>query len=170
MVYTKEFSLFCFKMKLTVTKLTDEIFILDVNDDLTLESFKGVCELECRVPKEEILLVHDGVPLMEDKKSLNQLGLKSGDMIVLQQWARNDSTQWSSDDTVSLPLSFFSKHLASLRSEHSPDSKASCSRYSHHSQLNSPGLVADDPAHIRSVTYIPNRWSNTLTKMFQIYS
>jgi len=57
-------------MKVTVTTLTDNIFSLDVSEDLELENFKAFCEVESGIPSAEILIVLNGRPLTDDKKSL----------------------------------------------------------------------------------------------------
>jgi len=71
-------------MKLTVTTLTDEIYNLDVSEDLELENFKAFCEVETGIPSTEISLSLDGQPLVGNAKPLKELGLKEGDVIILQ--------------------------------------------------------------------------------------
>lgn len=78
-------------MKVTVTTLSDDIFVLDVSEDLELESFKAFCEIESGFPAPEILIVHDGKPLREDKKSLKNCGIKDGDVVILQHLATQGS-------------------------------------------------------------------------------
>lgn len=72
-------------MRITVTTLADEIFNLDVSDDLELENFKAFCEVESGIPAAEISLLFNGVVLDDDSKSLKSYGLKEGDMIVIQR-------------------------------------------------------------------------------------
>lgn len=57
-------------MKVTVTTMADEIFNLDVSEDLELENFKAFCEVESGIPSANILVVLEGRPLTDDKKSL----------------------------------------------------------------------------------------------------
>ncbi|XP_015117765.1 protein DDI1 homolog 2 isoform X1 [Diachasma alloeum] len=71
-------------MKVTVTTLGDDIFVLDVSEDLELENFKAFCEIECGVPAPEIVIAFNGRPLMDDKKSLKDHGIKDGDAVILQ--------------------------------------------------------------------------------------
>ncbi|GJQ70619.1 hypothetical protein Trydic_g23011 [Trypoxylus dichotomus] len=71
-------------MKVTVTTLTDDIFVLDVSEDLELENFKAFCEVESGVPASESVIAFNGRPLMENKKSLKDLGIKDGDVVILQ--------------------------------------------------------------------------------------
>lgn len=71
-------------MKITVTTLTDKIFFLDVSEDLELENFKAFCEVESGLPGSEIVVVFNGVPLLDNKKPLKHFGIKDGDCVVLQ--------------------------------------------------------------------------------------
>ncbi|CAB0035245.1 unnamed protein product [Trichogramma brassicae] len=72
-------------MKVTVATLTDEIFTLDVAEDLELENFKAFCEIESRIPANEIVILHNGQPLVDAKMSLSQHGIRNDDTVVLQQ-------------------------------------------------------------------------------------
>ncbi|KAK0176552.1 hypothetical protein PV328_000673 [Microctonus aethiopoides] len=69
---------------MTVTTLGDDIFVLDVSEDLELENFKAFCEIECGVPAPEIVIVFNERPLMDDKKSLKDHGIRDGDAVILQ--------------------------------------------------------------------------------------
>ncbi|CAK9818140.1 Protein DDI1 homolog 2 [Anthophora plagiata] len=71
-------------MKVTVTTLSDDIFVLDVIEDMELESFKALCEIECNVPVHEMVIAFNGLPLMNDKKSLKDHGIRDGDVVILQ--------------------------------------------------------------------------------------
>lgn len=71
-------------MKVTVTTLSDDIFVLDVSEDLELENFKAFCEIESGVPAHEIVIAFNGLPLMDDKKSLKDHGIRDGDAVILQ--------------------------------------------------------------------------------------
>lgn len=71
-------------MKVTVTTLTDEIFILDVSEDLELENFKAFCEVESGFPASESVIAFNGRPLVDNAKSLKDLGIKDGDVVILQ--------------------------------------------------------------------------------------
>lgn len=72
-------------MRITVTTLSDEIFNLDVSEDLELENFKAFCEVESGIPAVEISLIFNGNVLDDNAKSLKSYGLKEGDMIVIQR-------------------------------------------------------------------------------------
>lgn len=72
-------------MKITVTTLTDDIFVLDVSEDLELENFKAFCEVESGMPGPQILVIFNGRPLMDNKKSLKAYGISDGDCVVLQR-------------------------------------------------------------------------------------
>ncbi|CAH0557550.1 unnamed protein product [Brassicogethes aeneus] len=71
-------------MKVTVTTLTDFIFVLDVSDELELENFKAFCEIESGFPASEIAINFNGMPLLDNKKSLKDHGIRDGDAVVLQ--------------------------------------------------------------------------------------
>lgn len=71
-------------MKITITTLADYIFSLDVSEDLELENFKAFCEVESGFPANEIILVFNGLPLIDDKKSLKDHGIRDNDCVVLQ--------------------------------------------------------------------------------------
>ncbi|KAK3104875.1 hypothetical protein FSP39_012183 [Pinctada imbricata] len=71
-------------MQVTVTTLSDQIFTLDVSEDLELENFKALCEFEIGIPAKEIAFVWNGRPLHDDKRTLKSYGISNGDMVLLQ--------------------------------------------------------------------------------------
>lgn len=78
-------------MKVTVATLTDYVFVLDVSEDLELENFKAFCEVESGFPAPEIVIAFNGRPLMDDKKSLKDFGIKDGDVVTLQHMLHSGS-------------------------------------------------------------------------------
>ncbi|XP_073976609.1 DNA damage inducible 1 homolog rngo isoform X2 [Rhodnius prolixus] len=76
-------------MKVTVTTLSDELFVLDVSEDLELENFKAFCEIESGLPARDILIVHEGKPLLENQMSMKRHGIKDGDVVILQHMGRD---------------------------------------------------------------------------------
>ncbi|XP_067659100.1 protein DDI1 homolog 2-like [Haliotis asinina] len=72
-------------MQLTITSLSDDIFTLDVSEDLELENFKALCEFETGISSNEIAILWNGRPLQDDKQTLKQYGIKNGDVLLLQQ-------------------------------------------------------------------------------------
>ena len=78
-------------MKITVTTLSDDIFVLDVSEDLELENFKAFCEVESGYPAPEIVIAHNGMPLLDDKKSLKDHGIRDGDVVILQHMLSSGS-------------------------------------------------------------------------------
>ncbi|KAJ8951907.1 hypothetical protein NQ318_019886 [Aromia moschata] len=90
-------------MKVTVTTLTDFIFVLDVSEDLELENFKAFCEIESGFPASEIVIAFNGMPLMDNKKSLKELGIRDGDAVILQHMQTGSQTSF--DAPVSLDFS-----------------------------------------------------------------
>lgn len=71
-------------MHITVTTLSDQIFSLDVSEDLELENFKALCEFEIGISASEIAILWNGRPLHDDKRTLKSYGIKDGDMLLLQ--------------------------------------------------------------------------------------
>ncbi|XP_021708965.1 protein DDI1 homolog 2 isoform X1 [Aedes aegypti] len=71
-------------MRVTVTTPADYTFPLEVSDDMELENFKALCEIESGFPASEIVISFNGQPLLDDKKTLTQLGIKDGDVVMLQ--------------------------------------------------------------------------------------
>lgn len=79
-------------MKVTVTTLSDDsVFVLDVSEELELENFKAFCEIESGVPAHEIVIAFNGLPLMDDKKSLRDHGIHDGDAVILQHMHQSGS-------------------------------------------------------------------------------
>ena len=55
-------------MRLTVTTLNDDIFTFEVSDDMDLENFRALCELETGIAAREIVVFWNGRPLHDDKR------------------------------------------------------------------------------------------------------
>lgn len=72
-------------MKLTVTLEGDQIFSVDVSDDLELENFKALLEFESGIQSLQIAIFHNGVQLRDNKKTLNGYGIKDGDVLLMQR-------------------------------------------------------------------------------------
>lgn len=89
-------------MRITVTTLSDEIFNLDVSEDLELENFKAFCEVESGIPASEISLVFNGKILEDNSKTLKILGLKEGDVVVIQRQRPSASGQQQSQGITQL--------------------------------------------------------------------
>ena len=79
-------------MRITVTTPSDDIFNLDVSEDLELENFKAFCEVESGIAALEIAVLHQGKSLEDGSKSLKQLGLKDGDVVVIQRKQSSNRT------------------------------------------------------------------------------
>lgn len=96
-------------MKITVTTLNDEIFVLDVSEDLELENFKAFCEIESGFPASDITLNFNGTPLLDDKKTLKELGVQDGDVVVLLHMMQAPSNLSDDDSSQGItPLCLFS--------------------------------------------------------------
>uniref|UniRef100_A0A0V0GC73 Putative dna damage inducible protein n=1 Tax=Triatoma dimidiata TaxID=72491 RepID=A0A0V0GC73_TRIDM len=124
-------------MKVTVTTLSDELFVLDVSEDLELENFKAFCEIESGLPARDILIVHEGKPLLENQMSMKRHGIKDGDVVILQHMGRD------SQAPSSLPSFDFSGVRVPGTSSHSSDSDMS-------GPNPSVGRM-DDPVRIREL-------------------
>lgn len=95
-------------MKITVTTLSDDIFVLDVSEDLELENFKAFCEVESGYPAPEIVIAHNGMPLLDDKKSLKDHGIRDGDVVILQHMLSSGSNINFAASNQGLPMLDFS--------------------------------------------------------------
>ncbi|XP_037977901.2 protein DDI1 homolog 2 [Plutella xylostella] len=90
-------------MKVTVTTLNDEIFVLDVSEDLELENFKAFCEIESGFPAKDITLNFNGKPLLDDRSSLRTLGVRDGDVLVLLHMLHSAPELRATDPAQALP-------------------------------------------------------------------
>ncbi|OWF54456.1 protein DDI1 homolog 2-like [Mizuhopecten yessoensis] len=72
-------------MLVSVTTLNDQIFTLEVSDELELENFKAMCEYEVGILAREIVVMWNGRPLHDGKRTMKEYGIKNGDMLLLQQ-------------------------------------------------------------------------------------
>lgn len=75
-------------MKVTVTTLDEQIYVLDVSEDLELENFIAFCEIESTIPANEIIILFNGQPLLNGKTSLRQYGISDHDAVILQRFKR----------------------------------------------------------------------------------
>ncbi|XP_033764208.1 protein DDI1 homolog 2-like [Pecten maximus] len=88
-------------MLVSVTTLNDQIFTLEVSDELELENFKAMCEYEVGIPAREIVVMWNGRPLHDNKRTMKQYGIKSGDMLLLQQIRGQQGQQQPMDSSSS---------------------------------------------------------------------
>ncbi|CAG4962173.1 unnamed protein product [Parnassius apollo] len=102
-------------MKVTVTTLNDEIFVLDVSEDLELENFKAFCEIESGFPAKDIILNYNGKPLLDDKKSLKEHGVHDGDVIVLLHMLQSASNLNVNDSSQALPTGLANLDFSSIQ-------------------------------------------------------
>jgi len=56
-------------MRLTVTTLADEIFTFEVSEDMELDSFRALCEIETGISAREIVVFWNGRPLHDDRRN-----------------------------------------------------------------------------------------------------
>ena len=93
-------------MKVTVATLSDTVFTLEVASDMEVENFKALCEVESGIPAAEMVLLFNGQvpwihlvilvliialkhplqPMVGDKKSLAEIGVGDGDMVMLDRY------------------------------------------------------------------------------------
>ncbi|XP_041987613.1 protein DDI1 homolog 2 [Aricia agestis] len=102
-------------MKVTVTTLNDEIFVLDVSEDLELENFKAFCEIESGFPAKDIILNFNGKPLLDDKLSLKDHGVHDGDVVVLLHMLQSASNLQSNDASQALPTGIANLDFSSIQ-------------------------------------------------------
>uniref|UniRef100_A0A1E1VX97 Ubiquitin-like domain-containing protein n=1 Tax=Pectinophora gossypiella TaxID=13191 RepID=A0A1E1VX97_PECGO len=102
-------------MKVTVTTLNDDIFVLQVSEDLELENFKAFCEIESGFPAKEITLNFNGKPLLDDKKSLKAHGVHDGDVIVLVHLVQSGSNLNLTDANQALPSGLASLDFSNIQ-------------------------------------------------------
>ncbi len=72
-------------MQLTIVTTNDEIFNIEVSDDIELENVKALISYERGVPANEIQLVWDGQPLADAKKQMMAYGIGNGDILLLER-------------------------------------------------------------------------------------
>lgn len=143
-------------MKVTVTTLSDDIFVLDVSEELELENFKAFCEMESGVPAHEIVIAFNGWPLMDDKKSLKAHGIQDGDAVILQHMHQsgtdlnlhpfNGAIPMLDCSSIRIPGVSSSSSSSSLTS--SPSSPPSPSPAATASGSNSRGAASSNAARI----------------------
>ncbi|XP_005106322.1 protein DDI1 homolog 2 [Aplysia californica] len=71
-------------MQITITTLSDQLFTIEVSEELELENFKALCQEETGVPALEMSIVWNGRPLHDDKLTLKEYGIKDSDMVLIQ--------------------------------------------------------------------------------------
>ncbi|XP_053650859.1 protein DDI1 homolog 2 isoform X11 [Cherax quadricarinatus] len=69
-------------MRISVNTEND-IIPLEVAEDLELENFKALCEMEVGIPVGEMVVVFNAQPLTDNKKSLKDYGVKDGELIMI---------------------------------------------------------------------------------------
>ncbi|KAF2353119.1 Ubiquitin domain [Trinorchestia longiramus] len=69
-------------MLLSITTDSDSCS-LEVSGDLELENFKALCEAEVSIPSSSMTVIVNGIPLTDDKKTLAELGVKDGDLVLI---------------------------------------------------------------------------------------
>ncbi|XP_050433018.1 protein DDI1 homolog 2 [Adelges cooleyi] len=97
-------------MKITVTTHDDNLFVLDVSEDLELINFKALCEMETGIQSQQIGLSHNGQLMIDDFKTMKTLGVRDGDVIVIQKLTNNGmGSDFSNSSTNILPQFDFSR-------------------------------------------------------------
>ncbi|KAB7502210.1 Protein DDI1-like protein 2 [Armadillidium nasatum] len=69
-------------MHVIVTTETDS-FTVEVSEELELENFKVLCEVESGIASADIIVVYNGRRLTDDKKSLKEYGVKDGELMMV---------------------------------------------------------------------------------------
>ena len=68
-----------------LTTLSDELFNIEVAQDIDLLNFKALCEFECGIPASQIAILWNGRPLHDDKLKLKDYGIGDGEMLLIQR-------------------------------------------------------------------------------------
>ncbi|XP_066600814.1 protein DDI1 homolog 2 isoform X2 [Prorops nasuta] len=136
-------------MKVTVTTLSDDIFVLDVSEELELENFKAFCEIESGVPAHEIVIAFNGRPLMDDKKSLRDHGIRDGDAVILQHMHQSGTNLNLPPFNGAVPILDFSSIRVPGASNNRPVQNNSSA--SNTAQRIQNPRSEDDPAMIRDM-------------------
>ncbi|KAK7074376.1 cyanamide hydratase [Halocaridina rubra] len=69
-------------MRVSVTT-ENATYPLEVAEDLELENFKALCEVEVGIPVGEMIVVFNARPLTDNKKSLKDYGIKDGELLMV---------------------------------------------------------------------------------------
>ncbi|XP_058805771.1 protein DDI1 homolog 2 isoform X3 [Phymastichus coffea] len=125
-------------MKVTITTTKNQIFILDVSEDLELENFIAFCAIETGIPFHEISVLFNGHQLFDYKTSLRDYGISDGDAIILRCI--------SPENKEELPLLDFS----SIKVPRNSTSSTNQGDNSNFQGLRSPNNQ-DDPALIKDM-------------------
>ncbi|KAI9317293.1 hypothetical protein BX666DRAFT_169913 [Dichotomocladium elegans] len=72
-------------MRLTVTTDTGDIYNLEIDSQMAIEDLKALLETESGIVPAEQELFHDGKPLDELKKLLEDYGVKQDDLVLLRR-------------------------------------------------------------------------------------
>lgn len=124
---------------------TDNVYRLDIPDNLELENFKAFCEAESGIPAEEMVIIFNGKTLNEDKKAMKDYGVKEGEMIVMERIrkkkAKEDSPQGNTNQPSAMTSGMpdFSQIKVPKPGQPSTSSSASSSR----SGENDPAYIRD---------------------------
>ena len=105
------------KMQITVTTLSGDVFPLEVPEDLELENFKAFCEAESGIASQEMIILFNGKPLLDDKKTLKEYNVKNGDMVVMEKVRKDQpkrSPSASSQGRITFKKKNFKKSLQIL--------------------------------------------------------
>ncbi|CAF0802662.1 unnamed protein product [Didymodactylos carnosus] len=73
---------FKYNMHITVTTFDGQhVLSIDVNNELDLNSLKVLCEDELKIKASEMMLMHNGKPLTDDRRTLGDYNIKDNDLL-----------------------------------------------------------------------------------------
>ena len=72
-------------MQITVTTADGSVLQLDVSDNLSVLDLKALLEVDTGISPDQMLVIHNMAPLLDDKKGLNEYGVQDGDIIVVTE-------------------------------------------------------------------------------------
>lgn len=77
-------------MKILLTTLEGNFYPVEVSPDLELINLKALCEQETNIPSSQMSLSHNGRPLSDDNKTLDNYSVKENDILMVQKIVGNN--------------------------------------------------------------------------------
>lgn len=149
-------------MKLTVT-CDDNVVQLDVYEDMELENLIAYCEAELSISFSTLQLLHNAKPLYDTKKTLKQLGIVDGDMVLVVNKSMLQQAQSQQQGSGQLGTGQSSSQQQQLSSASSSTSGPSATvAQTAEELLNMTDITMDQAARVRE-SFMSN--ANELTSL-----
>ncbi|XP_064099141.1 protein DDI1 homolog 2-like isoform X2 [Macrobrachium nipponense] len=145
-------------MRISVTT-ENSTYPIEVAEDLELENFKALCEMEVGIPVGEMIVVFNARPLTDNKKSLRDYGVKDGELVLvirgdvlLQRAAEHlQQQQQRRQQNQETPMEINQIDFSSIRLPSGTAQPVSDNSSAVGHGTNSQGSGQDDPAVIRDM-------------------